>query len=454
MSHAPVSPGAATIRPPAPRSSPDPRAGQPGVAPAARRPKGVLDATRSGLSGTPGRLRLLAILSVLVAVAFALLGGAAFQSRAGALATARDDAEQLVRLQSLATDLVQADADATNAFLTSGLEPTAVRADYTARIAEASRLIAQASRANPSDAAELGQVNAALTTYTGLIEQARANNRQGFQVGSAYLRQASTLMRDPKTGMQAVLSGLVKDNEQRVSDAYSASSTAQLQLVLVGLVVLVLLLLGQGWLALRTHRILNVPLSSGTAAILIALVAGLVTMGVAGSTADDVRQHQYSATVALSRARIAAFDAKSQESLTLINRGNGAGYELAWQSRATTARTQLQGALDAGASGFSLSELTAWTSVHQQIRAKDDGGDWDGAVALATGTGPGSANAAFSTLATRTGQALDVQATGVRDRLGAARTALVITGWLVLVIGVLAAGAAWWGVSLRLEEYR
>ena len=33
--------------------------------------------------------------------------------------------------------------------------------------------------------------NAGLARYTGLIEQARANNRQGFPVGAAYQRQAN-----------------------------------------------------------------------------------------------------------------------------------------------------------------------------------------------------------------------------------------------------------------------
>ena len=33
-----------------------------------------------------------------------------------------------------------------------------------------------------------------LAAYTGLVEAARANNVQGFPIGSAYLREASSLM--------------------------------------------------------------------------------------------------------------------------------------------------------------------------------------------------------------------------------------------------------------------
>ena len=43
----------------------------------------------------------------------------------------RANTDQLVRIQAIQTNVVQADADATNAFLVGGLEPPAQRADYT-----------------------------------------------------------------------------------------------------------------------------------------------------------------------------------------------------------------------------------------------------------------------------------------------------------------------------------
>jgi hypothetical protein len=45
----------------------------------------------------------------------------------------------------------------------------------------------------------LAEANASLTTYTGLIESARANNRQGFPVGIGYLKNASTVLRSQVT---------------------------------------------------------------------------------------------------------------------------------------------------------------------------------------------------------------------------------------------------------------
>ena len=40
----------------------------------------------------------------------------------------------------------------------------------------------------------MAQISAQLAAYTALVESARANNRQGFVIGSAYLREASSLM--------------------------------------------------------------------------------------------------------------------------------------------------------------------------------------------------------------------------------------------------------------------
>ena len=52
---------------------------------------------------------------------------------------ARDNAEQLVRIQAIRTNLVKADANATNAFLVGGLEPPAARDAYTDGITTTAR---------------------------------------------------------------------------------------------------------------------------------------------------------------------------------------------------------------------------------------------------------------------------------------------------------------------------
>src|SRR5436190_893333 len=50
-------------------------------------------------------------------------------------------------------------------------------------------------RSAPQAARAIAAIAASLPEYTGLVETARANHRQGFPVGAAYLRDASELMR-------------------------------------------------------------------------------------------------------------------------------------------------------------------------------------------------------------------------------------------------------------------
>jgi hypothetical protein len=428
--------------------SPDPASAS---AVAARRTRDALDTLRAGLAGTPGRLRVLAAVCVLASLAFALLGASAFRARSTALSAAQDAAAQVVRVQRISTELVQADALATNGFLNFGLEPAAQVAQYDAAVTTASRLLADAARGNPADATALGSVNDALTQYTAQIASARDNNRQGYQVGTAYLRQASALLRSQ---MLPTLSGIVGANDARAQAEFSAARAATMRLVAAGLGTLVVLLAVQVWLARRSHRVVNLPLAAATSAVVVALLAGGTVMVVTQSRAAKVQRTSYAATLALAQARIAAYDAKSNESLTLIARGTGQAYEEAYQTRLTQIQQQLGKAAGVGVAPTARNDLSAWDTVHQRIRTLDDGGNWDDAKTLAIGSDPNSANAKFDTFAATTRHALDEQAAAVADRLASARTLLLVTGLLTLLLGVLAAAAAWWGVSLRLEEYR
>ena len=95
-------------------------------------------------------------------------------------------------MQGIATNLARADAVVTNAFLQAGAASPAALQQFDAFVADASKAVAEASRAEPGDAPALAEVNTSLTRYAASIASANANNRLGNQVGSAYLRQASS----------------------------------------------------------------------------------------------------------------------------------------------------------------------------------------------------------------------------------------------------------------------
>lgn len=412
---------------------------------------------RHRLARTPGRLVLATVLAVVAALALGLAGFLAGDGQARALDAARDDAAQLVGVQELRNDLVSADATATNAFLVGGLEPPEQRAAYEESLAAGAQAVPALAGAQPADADALSGVADAVQRYAGLVESARANNRQGFPVGSAYLDQASTTLR---ADTLPTLDDLAAASADRVADDLGTVSGARGWLVLV-VAGLVLLLLVQGWLARRTHRVLNVGLATGTVVAFVGAVAVGVAVVGGASSARAVADGPYAATVAASQALASATDAKSMESFTLIKRGSGQAYEESFVASTDAAASGLDDAADAAdaggtdsSAGSAAALLGTWVAAHQQVRALDDGGDWDGAVALATSTGEGTPNAAFDAFADQARADVDAASQEVSDRLGRASTTASVTAWLALVTGVLAAGLAVAGVSARLKEYR
>lgn len=452
---------------PAPRGQRRPAVpGQRSVTPAAGAARGVavqrtrnaLESARASLRGTPGQLRVAGIASVIACLAFATLAGWALQLRASSLVQAQAHADQLVRIQQIASDVVAADSQFTNGYLTFGQDSTAQLADYDQAVGDASHLIAAAAQAEPADAAELASVNQALSSYTARVASARANNKQGFQVGVGYLRQASSLLRAQSTSpaMLPTLNRLVSDNATRVDDAFAASRTATWLLVLAGVLGLGVLLVAQFRVALRSHRFLNVPLVTATAAVLVALIAGGAAMATAQSRADQVKDKSYAATLALANARISAYVGKSYQSITLIYIGTGGDYptsQKAYGTSVATAKEKLGAAATATGEDAGTAQLAAWTAKSTELYATAQS-DWQKAAEQATQTATGSVNALFTAFDLATQPALTTQVAAVDDGLGSMHGLLVVLAWAAVLLGVVAAGAAWLGISLRLEEYR
>jgi hypothetical protein len=445
-----------SVRTPPPPPPPDPSLAPPPAPLTGAHPVSAPARTRELLagvfSGTPGRMRLFGAIAIVASLLFGVLGFLALTGYSSDLDDARSNAEQLVRIQRIRTNLVKADANATNAFLVGGLEPPAVREAYTNGIATAARALAEAAGARADDAAALQQVNRVLSEYTGLIESARANNRQGFPVGAAYLRQASQVLRDRAL---PPLARLVRAERSRVEDSISAGNSAEDAVILLLVLALAALVAAQIFLSMKTRRTFNRPLLAATALV---LVAGLVAFGAvawAQSQANDARDGPYRQTVALASARISGFDAKSAEALTLIARGSGAPFEQRFQATSQAASAALTADRSTGAPVNAQAAAAAfqrYRAEHQKLRTLDDGGQHDQAVAAATGTG--AANQAFAEFERASSRALAAEAADLSDDLDGAAAPLVPVAWLVLLAGLAAAVLAWRGMAQRLREYR
>lgn len=421
-----------------------------GAAPASATPAGRFSA---GLATTPGRLALATTVAVVACLLLGVTGFLAGNSQSAALTDAQRDAAQLVGTQELRNDLVSADATATNAFLVGGLEPTEARARYEASLSEAAEAVPSlaATARGEGEAADLATISDAVQRYAGLVESARANNRQGFPVGAAYLDQASAALRDE---VLPTLDEVAVSTSERVDADMGSVSLAQalLLFVLLGLVALGAV---QLWLARRTHRVLNTGLAAASVALLVGgIVATAAVLGGNG-VARSVASGPYAATVATSQALSLATDAKSMESFTLIKRGSGADFEESYQTSLAGAQDLLAEARTAvdGDSG-SQDLLAAWDAKHAEIRELDDGGRWDDAVTAATSTADDSAGAAFTAFSDSAHAEVGTTSKAAVDRLGSAATTAQVAAWVALVLGVAGAVAAAAGMNVRLKEYR
>lgn len=407
----------------------------------------------AGLATTPGRLALATTVAVVACLLLGVTGFLAGTSQSAALHDAQRDAAQLVGTQELRNDLVSADATATNAFLVGGLEPTEARARYEASLSEAAQAVPSlaATARGEGETTDLETISDSVQRYAGLVESARANNRQGFPVGAAYLDQASAALRDE---VLPTLDDVAVSTSERVDDDLTSVSLAQALLLLV-LLALVALGAVQLWLARRTHRVLNTGLAAASVALLVGgVVAAAAVLGGNG-VARSVASGPYAATVATSQALSLATDAKSMESFTLIKRGSGADFEESYQTSLAGAQDLLAEAQDAVDGGTRSQDLlAAWDAEHTEIRALDDGGEWDDAVAAATSTADDSAGAAFAAFSDHARSEVDATSASAVSRLGSAATTAQIAAWVALVLGVAGAVAAAAGMNVRLKEYR
>jgi flagellar basal body-associated protein FliL len=401
--------------------------------------------------GTPGRLRIAAVVAVGACLLFGSSAAGSIASRSSSIADARNHAAQLVRIQAIRSNLTQADAAATNAFLVGGLEPADQRTSYSNGIAGASAAIAAASAGSTADARVLAKTNQILAQYSGLIESARANNRQGFPIGAAYLRQASNLLRSEAL---PPLAQLVSVEQARIKSAYDNAAQDNDAVVPTLILAFVMLAIIQIWLSVKTRRTVNMSLAIATVLVVVGGLVGVAAMSYAQHKANGVRAGSLANTVALSTARTDAFDGKSAESLTLINRGSGQPFEAAYQVVIKDANAALTAVATRPQATASVALLDSYESAHRLVRKNDDAGDWDAAVALATSNDLHGTKVAFAAFDATSGMALTGQAAQVSDGLSSARRPLDVIAVLMLFAGIAAAVLAWRGIAARLREYR
>ena len=421
---------------------------------------------RARLGRTPVRLRLTAAVLAIAAIAFGVVAATSATTRRDAAHSVSASSEpQLTLAEGVYALLSDADATAATTFLTGGIEPPARRAQYLRDLDAASSQMAALARRtgnSPDTRAAAATLARQLPVYTGLVEAARANNRQGFPIGAAYLRRASLLMR---TELLPAAERLYVVAAQRMNADYrdGTRNDGLIATVVVAAILFVLLVLAQIWLARFTNRIVNVPLLVATV-----LVVGLgvwVGFGLAGEqNALSAAQRKGSDSVQLlSASRVLALRAQSDDSLALIGRGSNTASIPDFDSTMIALRGRQSGggllgeaqrAAERSGSPGALAEirgsLAAFERAHARVAARVDRGHYTGAVGSYIGSELGVARRLDAALERETRAAQQRFAAEAEHANGAVRGMQLGVPLLALAIAALAV----LGLSYRIREYR
>ncbi|MDG6107191.1 hypothetical protein Daura_32650 [Dactylosporangium aurantiacum] len=414
---------------------------------------------------SPGRLTTLTVVVVVLGLAFGLAGVLTMRAGVGLVRDVTDRSGPLsLQAQDIYRSLSDADATAASAFLANGVEPPQLRKRYLDDIARASSALTVALRgAEGRSAAALGVLVRQIPAYTGLVESARTYNRQGIPLGGAYLREASALMR------QIILPAaqdLFEAESARLADAQRAVARWPWTLSLLGLLLLGALVLTQWYLVRLTNRRLNRGLVLATLAALVAsgwlAVAASGAAGHIGAGRDGGSQQ----VALLAEARITALQARADEGLTLIARGDGKAFEqdftvmmerLAGKDGkgGLLQRAHQEAPDDAARAAVQDAQRHAadWLTIHRKVRELDDGSQHAEAVRLAT-DGDASAASAAGRLDAALGEGIAGGGRRFDREAGRAGDALGGVDVAVALLALAGAAAAAYGLNQRIAEYR
>jgi len=345
--------------------------------------------------------------------------------------------------QNLYAALSAADAAAASAFLSGGIETGQMRARYQEALARASSALADATAGatDKETRTSIAEISAQLSAYTALVESARANNRQGFVIGSAYLREASSLM---QTSLLPSAEKIYTRNLATVEDDQRA--VGSLPVVSLALLLLALVAIGVGSVMMyrRTNRQFNIGLV--VAATTVVVVIGWVVLAtqLAAGEIEHSRTEGSERFEQLAKARILAQQARTDETLELIARGDITAREKSFKDHIDE-----MGKLIEAAPAATKDAVEKWTTSHAKQADAYGRGDYDAAVAQALGPSATQFVAVEASLRDGTEGTRDT----LRDRVSAAGRWMAWSPTGTLVLMVVAATAAVFGLWPRLKEF-
>jgi hypothetical protein len=416
---------------------------------------------------TPVRLRSAAIAIAVLALLAGLVAALATSERQGATSAAWQNAEPLmVTAQAVDTALSDADTTAGASFLQGRLEPPALQRRYETDLALASADVAVAARQAGSDPAvsqSLQTLSTDLPVYAGIVQDADFNERQAsYPLASAYIAEANNLMR---TSILPAAASVYGTERGRLADdqSHGVSPFLATLAVFALIALLVVLVLAQRWLSQRFHRTWNLALAAATVVLLALGVWFTVALLSQNSGVNTAQANGSRPVSTFTQARILALRARADDELTLLTRDSDPTYQSDYTSTAAALGHLLDSpASSSGTAGRSVRTQLArakkvfasYTSVHRQIRNDDMANDLSGAVALASGSGPGQLPAISSDLNRDLSDGISASQGTFANTTSGAASDLDGLIWGMAIGAVLVAALVLLGFQPRIAEYR
>jgi hypothetical protein len=412
---------------------------------------------------SPGRLMVIALVLLISSVTVGWFASDTLDDRTRTLENMIVETEPLAEAsQVLYSSLSIADAAANSAFISGGLEPPELRARYNDAIATAGQALIQSVSGASIDNTDIRQdltiLSAQIPVYTGLIESARINNRLGNPVGSAYLGEASNMMQEV---ILPAAERLYTERADAIGDSRTNFSNAPwgvyaaLMLLLAGMVATHI------YVARRSRRRFNIGLLIAIGCVMIGLlwllVGGLLSVNSTANAEDrgavPLRE--------LTQARILTQQARSDETLSLVRRGDQRSLESGYATAAAQIETLLDNYRDdtrkdvaEDSVADAIRSLALWRDAHSAILERTNAGDFNGATAIAVGDNPDGSAAAYSSLDAALVEGITNTRMTFRDDINTARVVIGYAGLGILLLGIAAGVAAMVGMFPRIREYR
>lgn len=230
-------------------------------------------------------------------------------------------------------------------------------------------------------------------------------------------------------------------------------------------VALVLVLAAMGathaYVARRSRRRFNLGLLCGVAFLVIGLLWLLVGGLLSVNATSNAENRGAGPLRELTSARILIQQARSDETLSLVRRGDQTSLETGYAD----ATAQIGDLLDEyrdddrvdvaeDSVDDAVAALNMWRDAHEAMLERTNAGDFNGATAIAVGDNPDGSAAAYSNLDTALVDGITDTRMTFRDDINTARVVIGYAGLGIFLLGIAAAIASIAGLFPRIREYR